>query len=175
MLRSLDRGTLRVAGAAILAIVGLCVGWATTSAASPEDEIARLNRVRQNLFEELVQARREAASARAELEAAVKARQETEAELTRLNQRAASRQPAAQPANPRAGVARQPGATGSIAATPQIRAVRASAARPAPSKKVDAESRDEGHDEGHAGGWTGQNGGYGTADGSLSSNGPGIW
>jgi hypothetical protein len=46
----------------------------------------RLNRVRQTLFEELVKTRAEAATARTELEAVSKARDQAEAELGRLKQ-----------------------------------------------------------------------------------------
>jgi len=56
----------------------------STAAASPEDEIARINRVRADLFEELVKTRADTASARAQLDAAIKARDAAEAELARL-------------------------------------------------------------------------------------------
>jgi hypothetical protein len=88
--------------AAVLTIVGLGVGSATAFAASPEDEIARLNRVRANLFEELIKTRAEAAAARAELDAAIKAREQAEAELSGLRQNAAPSTP------PRPAPASQP-------------------------------------------------------------------
>jgi chromosome segregation ATPase len=77
-----------------VAAIGLGIASVTGAVASPEDEIARLNRVRANLFEDLVKSRAEAASARAELEAAVKARDAAEAELARLKQQAVSAKPA---------------------------------------------------------------------------------
>ena len=67
------------------AAFGLGIGWLSLADASPEEEIARLDRVRQNLFEELVQTRREVASVRAELEAMTRARDQAEAELARLD------------------------------------------------------------------------------------------
>ena len=94
---------------AALAAIALVLQIAPASALSPEDEIARLNRVRQNLFEELVKTRAEAAAARAELETTTRARDQAEAELTRLRQEAASAKPvdlpstAAIPASPPAG------------------------------------------------------------------------
>jgi hypothetical protein len=96
---------LRVAALAIALVLQI----APASALSPEEEITRLNRVRQNLFEELVKTRAEAAAARAELEAATRARDEAEAELTRLRQEAAAVKPvdlpstAAIPAGPAVG------------------------------------------------------------------------
>ena len=80
------------------AAFGLGIGWLSLADASPEEEIARLDRVRQNLFEELVQTRREVASVRAELEAMTRARDQAEAELARLKQQAASPKPEAQEA-----------------------------------------------------------------------------
>jgi hypothetical protein len=94
---------------AVLAAIALVLQIAPASALSPEDEITRLNRVRQNLFEELVKTRAEAAAARAELEAMTRARDHAEAELARLRQQAASAKPvdlpstAAIPASPPAG------------------------------------------------------------------------
>jgi len=68
----------------------LLAGSATHALAmSPEEEIARLDRVRQNLFEELVKSRAEAAAARAELKAASEARDQIQAELARLKQESA--------------------------------------------------------------------------------------
>jgi rare lipoprotein A (peptidoglycan hydrolase) len=90
----LDKRALQPFRIVVLTIVGLGVGWATESAASPEDEIARLDRVRANLFEELVKARAEAAAVRAELEAVIRARDAARAELARLKQKAASTKPA---------------------------------------------------------------------------------
>ena len=96
---------LRVAALAIALVLQI----APASALSPEEEITRLNRVRQNLFEELVKTRAEAAAARAELEAVTRARDEAEAELTRLRQEAAAVKPvdlpstAAIPAGPPVG------------------------------------------------------------------------
>jgi hypothetical protein len=86
--------TLRSIRFALVTIVGLNIAGISAVVASPEDEIARLNRVRANLFEELVKSRAEAASARAERDAALKARDAAEAELTRLKQEAASTKPA---------------------------------------------------------------------------------
>jgi hypothetical protein len=94
------RGSLHSASLSVVVAVGLGFACTTPVLASPEDEIARLNRVRANLFEELVKTRAEAATARSELEAAVKARDAAEAEVTRLRQEAAS----ARSANPAPGV-----------------------------------------------------------------------
>ena len=94
------RGSLRSASLAVVAAVALSIACATRVVASPEDEIARLNRVRANLFEELVKTRAEVATTRSELEAAIKARDAAEAEVTRLRQEAAS----AKTANPAPGV-----------------------------------------------------------------------
>ncbi|WP_210346538.1 hypothetical protein, partial [Microvirga aerilata] len=74
MSRSQFKRSLYSASLAVLAAVGLNIACATAGLASPEDEIARLNRVRANLFEELVKTRAEMATARSELEAALKAR-----------------------------------------------------------------------------------------------------
>lgn len=90
----LDKRALQSFRIAVLTIAGLGVGWATESAASPEDEIARLDRIRATLFEELVKARAEAAAVRAELEAVIRARDAARAELARLKQKAASTKPA---------------------------------------------------------------------------------
>jgi len=95
-----SRGSLYSASLAVVAAVGLGIACTTPVLASPEDEIARLNRVRANLFEELVKTRAEAATARSELEAAVKARDAAEAEVTRLRQEAAI----AKSANPAPGM-----------------------------------------------------------------------
>ena len=84
------KGFLYSTSLAVAAAVGLSIACTTGVVASPEDEIARLNRVRSNLFEELVKTRAEVATARSELEAAVNARAAAEAEVTRLRQEAAS-------------------------------------------------------------------------------------
>jgi hypothetical protein len=94
------RGSLHSASLAFVAALGFGIACTTGVVASPEDEIARLNRVRANLFEELVKTRAEVATARSELEAAVKARDAAEAEATRLRQEAVS----AKSANPAPGV-----------------------------------------------------------------------
>jgi hypothetical protein len=80
-----------VAGAAF----AFGIGCLSVAAASPEEEIARLDRVRANLFEELIKTRAELAAVRAELQAALKARELAEGELARKAQ-----QPAALPAQP---------------------------------------------------------------------------
>jgi len=117
------------------AAFGLGIGWLSLADASPEEEIARLDRVRQNLFEELVQTRREVASLRAELEAMTKARDQAEAELARLKQQAASPKPEAQEAGLPASkeeAARQPEAGQADDASPKDVAPR-HAAHPAPA------------------------------------------
>jgi hypothetical protein len=93
MSRQQPRRTVRATSLAVVVVVGLSCVWVSGSAASPEDEIARLDRARANLFEELVRARAEVASSRAELDAAIKARDAAEAELARLKQEAASAKP----------------------------------------------------------------------------------
>jgi hypothetical protein len=110
--------TLRTISFTLVAAVGLGITGMSAVAASPEDEIARLNRVRANLFEELVRTRAEAASARAELEAAIKARDAAEAELARLKAEAS-----AQPANsgPSAETETEPQHHATNAAAPAIR------------------------------------------------------
>jgi hypothetical protein len=97
MIRLLDKKAWRTIGFVAVATIGLSGSWTTVSAQAPESEIARLNRVRANLFEELVKTRAEAAAARAELDAAIKAREHAEAELARLKQEAASAKPASPP------------------------------------------------------------------------------
>jgi hypothetical protein len=94
---SLSKSTLPSLSIAILICAKLGFGATTAIAASPEDEIARLNRVRANLFEELIKTRSEAATARAERDEAIKARDAAEAELARLKQEAASVQPPSPP------------------------------------------------------------------------------
>jgi hypothetical protein len=135
---------LRVAA---LAAIALVLQIAPASALSPEEEITRLNRVRQNLFEELVKTRAEAAAARAELEAATRARDEAEAELTRLRQEAAAVKPvdlpstAAIPAGPPVGESpqkRRPRSSASSGAPVQSRKVTGAvrrAARPASASR----------------------------------------
>ncbi len=133
---------LRSTTFALVTAVGLGTAGISAAAASPEDEIARLNRVRANLFEELVKTRAEAATARVERGEALKARDTAEAELTRLKQEAANANPAkpvpsaetkAQPKQRAAAAAspaarRQsvrpaaPAATGSVLRTPTARA-----------------------------------------------------
>jgi hypothetical protein len=88
--------SLRFISFALVGSIGLGIAGTSPASAAPEDEIARLNRVRANLFEELVKTRAEAATARTERDEALKARDAAEAELTRLKQEAAS----AKPANP---------------------------------------------------------------------------
>lgn len=95
MARSQPKEILRSAGYAVVMAVGLSIVSVTGAVGSPEDEIARLNRVRGNLFEELVKTRAEAAIARSELDAARKARDAAEAEVKRLKEAAS-----AKPANP---------------------------------------------------------------------------
>jgi hypothetical protein len=165
MSRSQTKQILRSTSCAVVVAVGLSIASVTSAVASPEDEIARLNRVRANLFEELVKTRAEAASARAELEAANKAREAAEAELARLKQEAASVKPATPVTNaetksepkPRATTAASPtirrqsvglaasGTTGSVqrtvAASTQQRIVRS---RPAPrvvTRRIDQAAR----------------------------------
>jgi hypothetical protein len=80
-----------VAGAAF----AFGIGCLSVAAASPEEEIARLDRVRANLFEELIKTRAELAAVRSELQAALTARELAEDELARKAQR-----PVALPAQP---------------------------------------------------------------------------
>jgi hypothetical protein len=128
MSRSQTKEILRSTGCAVVVAVGLGIASVSGAAAAPEDEIARLNRIRANLFEELVKTRAEAASARAELEAAIKARDAAEAELARLKQEAAG----AKPANPvtSAETKAEPQQRATTAAP---RAVRRQSVRPAAS------------------------------------------
>src|SRR5829696_8496494 len=106
MLRPQTIRILRCTTFALVTTVGLGTAGISAAAALPEDEIARLNRVRTNLFEELVKTRAEATTARAERDEALKARDAAEAELTRLKQEAASAKPASPV--PRAGTKAQP-------------------------------------------------------------------
>ena len=161
MSRSKFKASLYSASLAVLAAVGLNIACATAGVASPEDEIARLNRVRANLFEELVKARAEMATARSELEAALKARDAAEAEIARLRQVTASANPVpsaetkAQPqraATTAAPMARRqsvrsaaPAATGSVAkpvrAGAQRRVARTSAPLRVTARQSEAASR----------------------------------
>jgi hypothetical protein len=117
MSRSQTKQILRSTSCAVVVAVGLSI--VTGAFAAPEDEISRLNRVRANLFEELVKTRAEAASARAELEAANKAREAAEAELARLKQEAASAKPAIPATSTETKAEPKPRAT--TAASPTIR------------------------------------------------------
>jgi hypothetical protein len=126
--------SLRFISFALVAAVGLGIAGTYPVTAAPEDEIARLNRIRANLFEELVKTRAEAATARSERDEALKARDAAEAELTRLKQEAAS----AKPANPVPSVETkappQQGAT--TTASPTARGQRMRPAAPAASGSV---------------------------------------
>lgn len=156
---------LRSTAWTLVVAIGLSVVSVTGAVAAPEDEVARLNRVRANLFEELVKTRAEAASARAELEAALKARDAAEAELARLKQEAASAKPvepgpstvskaepkqratnAASPTTRRQSTRRTaPGTTGSVqgaaAASAQQRLVRRSVASRAVARQTNPAPR----------------------------------
>ncbi|MFD0465606.1 hypothetical protein ACFQY9_30910 [Microvirga aerilata] len=153
MSRSQFKRSLYSASLAVLAAVGLNIACATAGLASPEDEIARLNRVRANLFEELVKTRAEMATARSELEAALKARDAAEAEVARLRQVTASTNPVPgaetkaqlqQRATTAAPVARRqsvrpaaPAATGSVA-RPATAGAQRRVARTSPAPRVTA-------------------------------------
>jgi hypothetical protein len=126
MPRSQTKRTRHFSHFAVVAFIGLSIAWATGAGASPEDEIARLNRVRANLFEELVKTRAEAAAARAELDAAIKGREAAEAELARLKQEAAGVKPTNPVPSVEANVAPQEGATNAAS-----RASRGQSVRPA--------------------------------------------
>jgi hypothetical protein len=128
MSRSQTKDVLRSTAWAIVASIGLSIVSVTAAVAAPEDEIARLDRVRANLFEELIKTRADAASARAELEAALKARDAAEAELARLKQEAVSAKPAASSLSAEPKAEPQQGTT--TAASPAIR--RQSTRRTAP-------------------------------------------
>lgn len=91
MSRSQTSEILRSTTFAVIVAIGFTITSLTGAGASPEDEIARLNRVRANLFEELVKTRAEAASARVEQEAAIKGREAAEAELARLKEAASAK------------------------------------------------------------------------------------
>jgi len=157
--------SLRSISFVLLTTVGLGIAEMSAVAASPEEEIARLNRVRANLFEELVKTRAEAATAASERDAALKARDAAEAELARLKQEAASAKPtspvpstetkaqpqqrattAASPAARRQSVRpAAPAATGSVLKTAtagaQRRIVRTSLARRAIARQPDQAPR----------------------------------
>lgn len=85
---------LRSTTFALVATVGLGITGTSPISAALEDEIARLNRIRASLFEELVKTQAEAATARSERDEALKTRDAAEAELARLKQEAASAKPA---------------------------------------------------------------------------------
>jgi hypothetical protein len=135
MIRLLDKKAWRTIGFVAVATIGLSGSWTTVSAASPEDEIARLNRVRANLFEELVKTRAEAAAARAELDAAIKAREHAEAELARLKQEAASTKLPSPPQVRQTSVGPQQQVPNIIATKPQSRSA-SSASRPRGRRNV---------------------------------------
>jgi hypothetical protein len=82
------RRPLQTTTIAIVACVVSVTALTLSLAAAPEDEIARLNRVRQTLFQDLVKARSDVAAARAEAEVANKALQQAEAELEHLRAKA---------------------------------------------------------------------------------------
>ena len=109
--------TLRSISLTVVTAAGLGIAGMSAVAASPEDEIARLDRIRANLFEELVKTRTEAATARAERDAALKERDAAEAELARLKQEAAS----TKPANPVPSAATQSQQPATTAASPVAR------------------------------------------------------
>jgi hypothetical protein len=116
---SQTKDVLRSTALAVVAAIGLSIVSVTAAVAAPEDEIARLDRVRANLFEELIKTRADAASARAELEAALKARDAAEAELARLKQEAVSAKPAA--SNPSAEPKTEPQQRTTTGALPAVR------------------------------------------------------
>ena len=124
--------TLRSISLTVVTAAGLGLAGMSAVAASPEDEIARLDRIRANLFEELVRTRAEAASARAELEATIKARDAAEAELARLKQEAAS----TKPANPAPSAATQSQQPATTAASPVARRQSRRPAAPAATGSV---------------------------------------
>ena len=126
--------TLRSTTFALVTAVGLGPPGILPAAASPEDEIARLDRVRTNLFEELVRTRGEAATARAERDEAVKARDAAEAELARLKQEAASAKPASPV--PNAETKAQPQHRAAAAASPVARRQSVRPAAPAATGSV---------------------------------------
>jgi TolA-binding protein len=136
------RYVLRTTSLAAVAAFGLGIGGMSLANASPEEEIARLDRVRQKLFEELVQTRREAASARAELEEMRKARDQAEAELTRLRQESASPRHEAQttnvPASPDQSGGPLQAARGNDASTQDV--TRTNTARPMTATKAPSHS-----------------------------------
>jgi hypothetical protein len=126
--------TLRSTTLALVTAVGLGPAGIFAAVASPEDEIARLNRVRTNLFEELVKTRAEAATARAERDEALKARDAAEAELTRLKEEAANAKPAS-PA-PSAETKAQPQHRAAAAVSPAARRQSLRPAAPAATGSV---------------------------------------
>ncbi len=134
MSRSQTKDILCSTGCAVVVAVGLSIASVSSAVASPEDEIARLNRVRTNLFEELVKTRAEAATARAERDEALKARDAAEAELARLKQEAATAKPAS-PA-PSAETKAQPQHRAAAAASSAVRRQSVHPAAPAATGSV---------------------------------------
>jgi hypothetical protein len=145
MLRPQTIRILRSTTFALVTTVGLGTAGKSAAAASPEDEIAQLNRVRTNLFEELLKTRAEATTARAERDEALKARDAANAKsaspVPRAETKAQPQQRAAAAASPAAR--RQsvrpavPAATGSVlratTARAQQQVVRA---RPSPRPTI---------------------------------------
>lgn len=127
-------GSLRSATFALMTAVGFGIAGTSAVVASPEDEIARLNRVRANLFEELVKTRAEAATAGAERDEALKARDAAEAELARLKQEATNAKPAS-PA-PGAETKAPPQKRAAVAASPAARRQNVRPAAPAATGSV---------------------------------------
>jgi len=126
--------SLRSTTFALVTAVGLGTAAISAAAASPEDEIARLNRIRANLFEELVKTRAEAATARSERDEALKARDAAEAELARLKQEAASAKPATPV--PSAATNAPPQQRATITASPTTRRQSTRPAAPAATGSV---------------------------------------
>jgi hypothetical protein len=114
MARRSARAAVRSASVAALFLAWTAAWAGSPEKMSPEEEINRLNRVRQTLFEELVKTRAEAATARTELEAVSKARDQAEAELGRLKQEMTSRISTPLPPNANAPAASRP------ASAPQV-------------------------------------------------------
>lgn len=108
MARRSARAAVRSASVAALFLAWTAAWAGSPEKMSPEEEINRLNRVRQTLFEELVKTRAEAATARTELEAVSKARDQAEAELGRLKQEMTSRISTPLPPNANAPAASRP-------------------------------------------------------------------
>jgi hypothetical protein len=207
MPRPSEQSALRTITVAGVTAISLSFGWITASAASPDDEIARLNQVRERLFEELVKTRKDAASVGAELETAINARDRAEAELTRLKLETTAAKPADQPSAIQANIQPQKQAP-AVTSAPLSRRTAASATQPdvkkkvrppeqgvtastpkaigsvsqrhikwatVPGNRVSRQADPESQSGSNRRGLTREMGGYGNADGSLSSNGPGIW